>query len=191
MNRFKAEPILEPLKDFQRATVEHVMDRLYRSAQPSRRFLVADETGLGKSVVARGVIARTIEQLQDDDSVDRIDVVYVCSNSDIADQNLKRLNVTDQEHLPFTSRLTMLAKHSRRLAAGARQRMASRSTWCPSLPGHHSTWGGGLGRRKSERCCTFSSCRNSACVGARRSPAECCSRAACKTSAPSPARCSG
>ncbi len=92
MSRFYAEPILAPLKDFQRATVEHVTDRLYRNAQPSRRFLVADETGLGKSLVARGVIARAIEQLQDDDSVDRIDVVYVCSNSDIADQNLKRLN---------------------------------------------------------------------------------------------------
>lgn len=117
MSRFDAEPILASLKDFQRATAEHVIDRLYRSPEPSRRFLVADETGLGKSVVARGVIARAIEQLQDDDSVDRIDVVYVCSNADIADQNLKRLNVTGQEHLPFTSRLTMLAKHSHRLAA--------------------------------------------------------------------------
>jgi hypothetical protein len=117
VSRFDAEPILASLKDFQRATAEHVIDRLYRSPEPSRHFLVADETGLGKSVVARGVIARAIELLQDDDSVDRIDVVYVCSNSDIADQNLKRLNVTGQEHLPFTSRLTMLAKHSSRLAA--------------------------------------------------------------------------
>ena len=119
MSHFEAEPILEPLKDFQRATVEHVTDRLYRSPQPSRRFLVADETGLGKSLVARGVIAQAIEQLQDDDNVDRIDIVYVCSNSDIANQNLKRLNVTGQDHLPFSSRLTMLAKHSRRLAASA------------------------------------------------------------------------
>jgi len=119
VSRFYAEPILAPLKDFQRATVEHVTDRLYRNAQPSRRFLVADETGLGKSLVARGVIARAIEQLQDDDSVDRIDVVYVCSNSDIADQNLKRLNVTGQDHVPFASRLTLLAKHSRRLEDSA------------------------------------------------------------------------
>ena len=119
MSRFDAEPILEPLKDFQRATVEHVTERLYRSPQPSRRFLVADETGLGKSLVARGVIARAIEHLQDDDTVDRIDIVYVCSNSDIADQNLTRLNVTGQDHLPFASRLTLLAKHSRRLAASA------------------------------------------------------------------------
>lgn len=117
MKRFDAEPILASLKDFQRDTVEHVMNRLYRDPRPSRRFLVADETGLGKSVVARGVIARTIEELQDDDSVGRIDVVYVCSNSDIAEQNLKRLNVTGQDHLPFTSRLTLLAKESGRLAA--------------------------------------------------------------------------
>lgn len=117
MTAFSAEAVLDSLKDFQRATVEHVTDRFYRSPEPSRRFLVADETGLGKSLVARGVIARTIEQLQDDDSVERIDVIYVCSNADIAEQNLRRLDVTGQEHLPFSSRLTLLAKHSRRLAA--------------------------------------------------------------------------
>ena len=158
VSRFDAEPILAPLKDFQRATVEHVTDRLYRNAQPSRRFLVADETGLGKSLVARGVIARAIEQLQDDDSVDRIDVVYVCSNSDIADQNLKRLNVTGQDHLPFASRLTLLAKHSRRLAAQPEpRRTARRSTWCPSPRGPPSRWAGGRARPRSGRCCTSSS----------------------------------
>lgn len=117
MSRFEAEPYLQSLKSFQRATVEHVTDRLYRSEQPSRRFLVADETGLGKSLVARGVIARAIEALQDDDNVKRIDVVYVCSNADIAEQNLKRLNVTGHDGLPVTDRLTMLAKHSRQLDA--------------------------------------------------------------------------
>jgi hypothetical protein len=117
VSRFEADPYLGSLKAFQRATVEHVTDRLYRSDQPSRRFLVADETGLGKSLVARGVIARAIEALQDDDDVERIDVVYVCSNADIAEQNLKRLNVTGHDGLPITGRLTMLAKHSRRLAA--------------------------------------------------------------------------
>ena len=65
MTRFDAAPILEGLKDFQRATVEHVVDRFYGDS-PTKRFLVADETGLGKSVVARGVVARVIERLQDD-----------------------------------------------------------------------------------------------------------------------------
>src|SRR6266542_6125428 len=86
-----------------------------------RRFLVADETGLGKSLVARGVIARTIEHLRDDDSVDRIDVVYVCSNADIAQQNISRLDVTGDPHLPFASRLTLLAKHAQRFALGGGQ----------------------------------------------------------------------
>jgi len=104
------------LKDFQRDTVAHVIDCFYGSSR-SRRFLVADETGLGKSVVARGVIAKTLEHLQDDDSVDRIDVIYVCSNQDIAAQNLARLRVTTGESLTLSSRLTMLARHGAALKA--------------------------------------------------------------------------
>ena len=53
---------------------------------PTRRFLVADEVGLGKTLVARGVIAKTIDHLWE--TVDRIDVVYICSNGQIARQNL-------------------------------------------------------------------------------------------------------
>jgi hypothetical protein len=112
---FDAGPVLAGLKGFQRATVEHVMHR-FHGPDPTGRFLVADETGLGKSLVARGVIARTIEQLEHDDTVDRIDIVYVCSNADIAQQNIARLDVTGDPHLPFASRLTLLAKHSRALA---------------------------------------------------------------------------
>lgn len=92
---FDATPALEGLRGFQRQTVEHVFKRLYLDEQPADRFLVADETGLGKSMVARGVIAKAIERLDEPDSgVDRIDVVYVCSNADLAKQNLSRLNVT-------------------------------------------------------------------------------------------------
>ncbi len=106
--RFCAEPILAKLKDFQRDTVEHVVSRMY-GEDPARRFLVADETGLGKSLVARGVIARTIERLQDDPTVDRIDIVYVCSNIDLARQNIGRMDVTGEVARTLTSRLTMLA----------------------------------------------------------------------------------
>ena len=112
---FDATAVLAGLKNFQRDTVEHVTGRFYGPA-PTRRFLVADETGLGKSLVARGVIARTIERLQHDNTVERIDVVYVCSNADIAQQNIGRLDVTGNPRLSFASRLTLLAKHSRRLA---------------------------------------------------------------------------
>lgn len=123
IQRFNADSIIRGLKGFQRDTVEHVIHRFY-GPSGSRRFLVADETGLGKSMVARGVIARTIEKLQDDDSVERIDIVYVCSNAEIARQNLSRLNVLPAsgdgyKPVESASRLTLLAKHARHFACAA------------------------------------------------------------------------
>jgi len=121
MTRFDADAVLAGLKGFQRDAVDHVIERFYGagSAQASGRFLVADETGLGKSIVARGVIARAIERLQQVDDVQRIDIVYVCSNADLATQNLRRLNVTGDTHIGMATRLTLLAKESRRLAEQA------------------------------------------------------------------------
>jgi hypothetical protein len=99
--------VLARLKDFQRATVDYVFHRMYLDPSPTRRFLVADEVGLGKTLVARGVIARTIDRLWDE-GVERIDVIYICSNADIARQNINRLNVTGQEDFALASRITML-----------------------------------------------------------------------------------
>ncbi|QDU96261.1 helicase-related protein [Lignipirellula cremea] len=98
--------ILDGLKDFQRGTVEYVFRRLYLDDDCARRFLVADEVGLGKTLVARGVIAKTIDHLWD--RTDRIDIVYVCSNTDIARQNIQRLNVTGCEDFSLSSRITLL-----------------------------------------------------------------------------------
>ena len=114
MTRYEAEPWLRDLTDFQRRSVNHVFEQFYGRAN-AQRFLVADETGLGKTRVAQGVIARSIEHLQDVDGIKRIDVVYVCANSDLAKQNIRRLNVTGQREIPFSSRLTLLGEHSRRL----------------------------------------------------------------------------
>ena len=110
MSTFSADKVMDELTDFQRRTVNHVVTQLYDVG--SNRFLVADETGLGKSMVARGVIARAIERLEDESSVKRIDVVYVCANADLAQQNIGRLNVTDDETISFASRLTLLGKHA-------------------------------------------------------------------------------
>ncbi len=112
---FSARPVLAGLTAFQRATVTHVMDRFF-GEDPTDRFLTADETGLGKSLVARGVIASVIERLQTEDAVDRIDILYICSNADIAEQNISRLNVTGGDVQPLASRLTMLAKEAHRLS---------------------------------------------------------------------------
>ena len=60
---FDPKPVLDGLKDFQRKTVDHVFDQLYGPRQ-TKRFLVADEVGLGKTLVARGVIAKAIEHLR-------------------------------------------------------------------------------------------------------------------------------
>ena len=102
------ERILSPLKDFQRRTVDYVYHRLYTDPDATRRFLIADEVGLGKTLVARGVVARAVDRLWDDDQIDRIDIVYICSNLDIARQNIRRLNVTDQKDVSPVRRMTML-----------------------------------------------------------------------------------
>lgn len=113
------ERILASLKGFQRDAVKHVVDRLYGPDANSGRFLVADETGLGKSIVARGVVAASIAKLQHAAHVGRIDVVYICSSTDLAKQNLRRLNVTGDPHIGITSRLTLLALESSTLSAGS------------------------------------------------------------------------
>jgi hypothetical protein len=97
--------ILAGLKDFQRETVEYVFGQLY-GQNPTSRFLVADEVGLGKTLVARGVTAKAIDHLWD--KADRIDIVCICSNADIARQNVNRLNVTPQQEFTHASRITML-----------------------------------------------------------------------------------
>ena len=96
------------LSDFQRATAQHAFRRLYLDEDSSRRFLVADETGLGKTHVAKEVIALTLEHLQQVDHVKRIDIVYVCSNADIARQNIRKLTITGSESPSFATRLSLL-----------------------------------------------------------------------------------
>ena len=59
-------------------------------------------------MVARGIIAKAIEHLEEEGDVDRIDIVYVCSNAAIAQQNVNRLNVTGQQDYALATRLTLL-----------------------------------------------------------------------------------
>jgi hypothetical protein len=103
------------LKDFQVDTAEYVLRRLYDDSNPTDRFLVADEVGMGKTLVARSVIAGAIERLQHVDSVERIDVIYICSNADIARQNIAKLDVRGDGTKPLSTRITMLATQLRDL----------------------------------------------------------------------------
>jgi hypothetical protein len=97
-NRPDVERILSGLKPFQRRSVDYVFNRLY-GPDATPRFLLADEVGLGKTLVARGVIARAVDQLWD--QTGRID------NHDIARQNINRLNITGDE-FALASRITLL-----------------------------------------------------------------------------------
>src|SRR3954470_15182227 len=115
MSPHSADTAFATLKDFQIDTVEYVLQRLYDDPDGTDRFLVADEVGMGKTLVARGVIAGAIERLQNDPTVDRIDVVYICSHADIARQNIAKLDVRGDGTKPLSTRITMLATQLRDL----------------------------------------------------------------------------
>lgn len=89
------------LAEFQRAAVETICERL-ADRSGSRRFLLADEVGLGKTLVARGVIEELVRRRRGRDLV----VVYLCSNSEIADQNRTKLAPSAP---PSLRRITQLA----------------------------------------------------------------------------------
>lgn len=83
------EKTMAQLKDFQCATVERI-DELFRRGQ--NRVLVADEVGLGKTLIARGAIAKTA-LIQYEAHDDLFKIVYICSNQVIANQNIRKLDV--------------------------------------------------------------------------------------------------
>ena len=107
MSVYDAESVLSQLKDFQRDTSEWVFKRLFDEENPTSRFLVADEVGLGKTIVAKGVVAQVLKHLQRVGD-DRHDIVYICSNSSIARQNIKKLVPKGVTPLDNVERLTML-----------------------------------------------------------------------------------
>lgn len=106
-NFAKAETeTMKSLKDFQRATVERI-DYLFRHGQ--NRVLVADEVGMGKTLIARGAIVKTAK-LRKEENDDLLKVVYICSNTSIANQNIQKLKVSDTIKVEGVSdaRLSML-----------------------------------------------------------------------------------
>jgi hypothetical protein len=99
------------LREFQLAAVRRIVDRL-NDGNGSRRFLLADEVGLGKTLVAKGVI----EELRRLGSGRGFTIVYICSNSEIADQNRDKL--CDETDSAVPGRLSLLALQSKQIAQG-------------------------------------------------------------------------
>lgn len=94
------------LKDFQKATVEHIVN-IFKSKK-QHRVLLSDEVGLGKTIVSKGVI-QAVGELSDeygiwDDNTYR--VVYICSNANIVKQNTENLGIEDVMNID-ESRLSM------------------------------------------------------------------------------------
>lgn len=116
------EQVLCGLTDFQRATVDTVMDR--QQQRTATRLLVADEVGLGKTVVARGVIARLLLDRLKADVTAPLRVVYVCSNQALAQENVQKLAAFKRDDAkrwmrsPSFSRLAELGLALREEAGG-------------------------------------------------------------------------
>lgn len=106
------------LRKFQQYTVDAACHHLFEEKGRSvRRYLVADEVGLGKTIIARHVIERLAFKKKG-----KITVVYITSSLDIAKQNKGKL-VGDKDNVsePFSGsqlvpqdRITLL--YSRKLS---------------------------------------------------------------------------
>ena len=94
------------LKDFQRETVEYVFKQMFENNR--NNMLVADEVGLGKTIVAKGLIAKAFEEHMETGSNKEFHAIYICSNQALAAQNLKKLNIFEDEIQPI-GRLIYLA----------------------------------------------------------------------------------
>lgn len=92
------------LKRFQSASVSYVLYQLYNKNR--NKVLIADEVGLGKTIIAKGVIAKAIQSHKIKDRP--FHVVYICSNQVLAFQNIKKLNPFGKSENPL-SRLIFLA----------------------------------------------------------------------------------
>ncbi len=90
-------------KDFQKATAERIL-HIYKDIG-HRRVLLADEVGLGKTFVARQVIS-LVREWRKNEKDDFFRVVYICSNANIANQNIEKLGVGNKMNIS-ESRLSM------------------------------------------------------------------------------------
>ena len=93
----------QEVKDFQRATADRIL-HIYKNLG-HRRVLLADEVGLGKTFVAKQVI-NLVREWHKQKKDDFFKVVYICSNANIADQNIEKLGVENRMSIS-ESRLSM------------------------------------------------------------------------------------
>lgn len=93
----------QEVKDFQRTTANRIL-HIYKNLG-HRRVLLADEVGPGKTFVAKQVI-NLVREWHKQEKDDFFKVVYICSNANIADQNIEKLGVENRMSIS-ESRLSM------------------------------------------------------------------------------------
>lgn len=106
--------VLTGLKDFQIETVGRVVE-LFNSGQS--RVTVADEVGLGKTLIAKGVIAKFMKQAYEQGR-SSFKVIYICSNLHIAGQNIKKLKICKEVHVENDSDTRLSMQHIKAYSTG-------------------------------------------------------------------------
>lgn len=90
-------------REFQKCTIRWCNEKLFgHKKSKTRRFLVADEVGLGKTIVARGIIDKLREQKPCPC------IVYVCSSLDIINQNRTKLDPSARSSAYHSNRITLI-----------------------------------------------------------------------------------
>ena len=140
------------LQPFQQDTVDAAVEALSRPAG-SRRFLVADEVGLGKTVVARAIAQRLKT------SGETLNIFYLCPSLEIAAQNRDKFNVltglTREEQAESADRLSLLLRYPPPAGNGFRILSLTPETSLPSWkPGSRTG-------RKTERTLIWNLIRHS------------------------------
>lgn len=108
----KIKAVDAQLSDFQKSTVDYLVKRMYDEGQ--NRMLVADEVGLGKTWIAKGVIAKAYERWCSESHEEKkhFNIYYICSNQQLSAQNLAKVNFTKDSRCVIRSinRISMLAR---------------------------------------------------------------------------------
>lgn len=122
------EGSVDDAMDFQAATAKRVLE-VYKSGH--RRVLIADEVGLGKTFVARKVVDLVREWHKTELKDDFFKVVYICSNANIAEQNIKKLKVGKKEDCLNISESRLSMQHLKLAQAERDIKLASKDSEMP------------------------------------------------------------
>jgi len=148
---------LKGLKDFQSASVDALHEGLYQDNRP--RMLLADEVGLGKTVVARGLIARLLKDRIAAGVRKPLKITYICSNQVIAGENIRKLNPFPSSHTTrrSVSRIAYLAWAEKKPKRGQESHLLEINTLTPATSFQLSF---GVGNKWERRLIYAALCRD-------------------------------